>query len=121
MSDAWASYPGAPEPGSSLCDLKDIPDPGTYSVNLGEFSVLIARKGDAVWAYVNACPHQYLPLDWRKEDVLSADGSRLICSNHEASFDLETGEGVSGFAQGCELDVVPVTTTTSGSVTIANR
>ena len=108
MSEAWQSYPGAPLPGAILCDLKDIPDPGTHSVAIGDVSILIARRGGAIWGYMNACPHQYLPLDYRGSDVLSADGSKLICSNHDAVFDLETGAGLGGHGQGCQLDRVPL-------------
>ncbi len=119
MVTAWETYPGAPAPGDALCDLADIPDPGTHSVNIGDFSVLLARRGGQVWAYVNACPHQYLPLDYRAADVLSADRAKLICSNHDAVFDVETGTGLGGFGQGCALDPVPVAIGASGRISIA--
>jgi len=108
MSEAWRSYPGAPEPGADLCALGDIPDPGTSSVAIGEVSILVVRRGAWVAAYMNACPHQYLPLDYRASDVLSGDGSKIICSNHDAIFDVETGEGLGGHGRGCQLDAVPV-------------
>jgi len=108
VSEAWKSYPGAPVPGFVLCALVDVPDGGSYSVNIGDFPVLLARRGEDVWAYVNACPHQFLPLDWRQEDVVTSDGNKLMCSNHEATFEIETGCGVGGFGQGCTLDPVPV-------------
>jgi len=34
----------------------------------------------------------------------------LICSNHDAVFDAETGEGLGGHGQGCQLDPVPLET-----------
>ncbi len=108
MSEAWKSYPGAASPGTDLCGLDDLPDPGSFSVSVGDFSVLLVRNGAELRAFVNACPHQYLPLDYRADDVLSADRGKLICSNHDAVFDADTGEGLGGFAQGCALDMVPV-------------
>lgn len=119
MSDAWKSHPGAPSPGSKLCALSEIPDPGTHSVLAGGISILLARNSAKVSAFVNACPHQYLPLDYRAADVLSADGFKLICSNHDAVFDAETGEGLGGFAKGCELDPVPIVVK-DGDVLIAD-
>lgn len=120
MSDAWSSYPDAPAPGTRLCPLLDVPDGGSYSINLGEFGIILVRRGRQVWAYVNACPHQFLPLDWRSEKVISSDGDYLLCSNHDAKFELESGRGVAGFGQGCELDDVPVKII-EGEVVIAQR
>lgn len=118
MSDAWRSYPGAPRPGASLCLLDDIPDPGTKAIDLSGFSILLWRSGPEVLAYVNACPHQYLPLTHRAERVLSADGTKLICSNHDAVFDARTGAGLGGYGHGCELDPVPVTIGANGHISI---
>lgn len=117
--DAWRSYPGAPTPGTELCDIKDIRDPGTYSVYIGDYPILIARRAADLWAYVNACPHQFLPLDFRAADVFSQDASKLICSNHEAAFDVETGTGLSGYGTGCELDPIPIEVTAAGIIKIA--
>lgn len=108
MSEAWASYPGAPVVGTVLCNATSLPNSGTHSISVGDFSILIVVRGDEVLGFVNACPHQYLPLDYRSHDVLSADGNRLICSNHDAVFDAETGHGIGGFGRGCELDSVPI-------------
>ncbi|WP_068110800.1 Rieske (2Fe-2S) protein [Tropicimonas marinistellae] len=118
MSDDWKSYPGAPADGTVICPLADVPEAGTASVDLEGFPVLLARSGGRLVAYVNACPHQFLPLDYRRGSVLSADGKVLRCSNHEAGFELETGKGVDGFGVGCSLDPVPVEVTGDGLVRI---
>ena len=109
MSNAWQSYPGAPVPGTRICHLDDVADAGLLPVEIGGFGLLVLRQARDVRAFVNACPHQYLPLDYRSGSILSADGARLICSNHEANFDAVTGEGLGGLVQGCNLDMVPVT------------
>lgn len=108
MSEAWKSYPGAPPVGAVLCPADDVPERGVLSLEIGDFPVLVVRKSGGFLAYVNACPHQYLPLDFRSKQVLSADGEKLICSNHDAVFDLETGAGIGGYGQGCELDAIKV-------------
>ena len=109
MTTAWQSYPGAPVPGTRICHLHDIPDAGLLPVEIGGFGLLVVRQARDVHAFVNACPHQYLPLDYRGPSILSADGARLICSNHEAHFEIMTGEGLGGLVQGCNLDMVPLT------------
>ena len=108
MSTAWETYPGAPGSGTDLCALGDVPVQGTHSVTVAGFSVLLVRSNGEIRAFVNACPHQYLPLDYRAADVLSAGGDKLICSNHDAVFDAQSGAGLGGYAQGCTLDIVPV-------------
>ena len=108
MSDAWASYPGAPRTGARICARADLPKKGALPFGIGGFPVLVVCDCAGVRAFVNACPHQYLPLTYRGTAVLSADGGTLRCSNHDAAFDAQTGQGLSGFGQGCELDAIPV-------------
>jgi nitrite reductase/ring-hydroxylating ferredoxin subunit len=106
MSLDWSDFPDAPAPGTLICSLGSLPGDGVLSLDLGEFPVLVSRVGAAVTVFVNACPHQFLPLDHRG-GVISADGRRLICSNHQAAFDRVTGIGVGGLGTGCALTVVP--------------
>jgi nitrite reductase/ring-hydroxylating ferredoxin subunit len=117
MSDAWKSYPRAPRPGTRLCAVTDLPGRGTLGVQVGGFPVLLVQAG-GLRAFVNACPHRFLPLDYRGR-VLSADGEVLRCSNHAAGFDAETGMGIDGYGQGCWLDPVPVEVRDDGQVVIA--
>ena len=95
-------------PGKTLCPRSDIPDGGTLCLLQDEFPIVLVRKGDTVKAYVNACPHQYLPLNHRGDKLLSADGAILRCSNHSAGFSSDDGEGVEGLGIGACLDAIPV-------------
>jgi nitrite reductase/ring-hydroxylating ferredoxin subunit len=76
---------------------------------------------DAVHAFVNACPHQYLPLDHRGDSILSADGAVIRCTNHGAGFCFSTGHGVEGLGIDQKLDVVPVRIDELGRVVIDDR
>jgi nitrite reductase/ring-hydroxylating ferredoxin subunit len=105
---AWRDFPGAPQPGTRVCTADDLPETGAISRDIAGFPILLVATPDGLRAYVNACPHQYLPLDWRSGDIVSADGAMLRCSNHDAGFDAATGQGVDGWGQGCALDPVPV-------------
>ena len=108
MSELWKSWSGAPLPGSTLCSRSDIPEGGTLCLLQHQFPILLVRKGDRINAYVNACPHQYLPLNHRGEKILSSDGTILRCSNHNAGFSSDSGEGVEGLGIGACLDTIPV-------------
>lgn len=108
MTDAWKSYPGAPPEGAVVCPLEDAADGEATCVEVDGFPLLILRRGDEVSAFVNACPHQYLPLNHKSDRLLSANGAKIRCSNHSAGFDAVTGEGVEGLGLGACLDPVPV-------------
>ncbi|MEW7009050.1 Rieske (2Fe-2S) protein [Lentilitoribacter sp. EG35] len=108
MSDAWKNYPNAPASGTDICNFSDVENQNTLTIDLDGFPLLIVRKNERLHVFVNACPHQYLPLDYKGDKLLSSDGTMLRCTNHSASFDIETGEGVEGLGVGCNLDIVPV-------------
>ncbi|KIX18936.1 (2Fe-2S)-binding protein [Paracoccus sp. S4493] len=108
MIMAWTDYSSAPAPGTRVCAATGITGvhPLTVTTDRGSFPMIVLRDGDVLRAYVNACPHQYLPLDYRGDTLLSADGLRLLCTAHGASFDKSTGSVVAGAE--CGLDAVPI-------------
>lgn len=67
---------------------------------------MLVKVASGIRAYVNACPHQYLPLDYRGKQLLSEDGAKLMCTAHGASFVAETGDVIAG--ADCALDAVPL-------------
>jgi nitrite reductase/ring-hydroxylating ferredoxin subunit len=101
----WADFPDAPAPGTILCPVTMAN--GVTSLLLGDFPVLLVQDAHGTRAFVNACPHQFLPLDLRG-NVLGAGGVQLICSNHDATFDARTGQGTAGFGLGCALSPLPL-------------
>jgi len=114
---------GPPAPGTSLGPLQAIPDASVREFQFGEgrriFSMLVVRRGAEVRAYVNACPHVWLPLTFRSPRLLSADGERLVCSNHLAEFAVEDGRALSGPVEpGCGLERVPVYVNAGGELVI---
>jgi len=105
---AWSDYRSAPPPGTPVCRPDEVGGIRSLTVETerGNFPLLILRAGDGWRAYVNACPHQYLPLDHRGGQLLSADGTKLLCTVHGARFDLHTGAAIDG--ADCGLDPVPL-------------
>lgn len=107
---SWQDYASAPPLGTLVCARGEVTGTLTLLVESarGRFPMLLVETSAGLRAYVNACPHQYLPLDYRSASLLSADGTALMCSAHGAMFDAETGEGTGGEGLGCALDRVPV-------------
>ncbi|MCE8016016.1 Rieske 2Fe-2S domain-containing protein [Halomonas sp. MCCC 1A17488] len=122
MTQAWQQYRSAPAPGTRLVRLDDIAPGDTSSLTLqserGSFPLLLVRLDDALFGYVNACPHQFLPLDQRGRRVLSQDGEQLRCTNHDATFSARSGEGTGGLGLGCTLDPVPVSVDDKGWIVV---
>ena len=102
--------------------LPDFPDgaaaPASYRDGEREVAVLVVRRGDGLWAYLDLCPHQYLPLTWRSRRVLSVDGERLRRSNHGAGFAVSDGRGMSGPGSACGLTPVPLLVDPDGTVRV---
>lgn len=94
--------------GASLFDLTDIPEGGVLSKVVAGFPVLALMVDGVPRVFVNACPHQFLPLDHHGDNILSADGRHLLCTNHSAVFRAFDGEGTAGEGLDCRLSQVPV-------------
>lgn len=119
---AWDSYKSAPPRGTRLLESHQLEVDGVHSLSVasdnGTFPVLLVKAREGIHAYVNACPHQYLPLDQRSENILSSDGELIRCSNHDAAFRVSDGEGVEGLGLGECLDAIPVHTDAQGWIVI---
>jgi nitrite reductase/ring-hydroxylating ferredoxin subunit len=92
-----------------LCRVTDIPDGGAkgFPPAPGGFTGLLAvRQGEAVFVYVNACPHIGTQLDWIPDRFLSADGTRIICATHGAEFQIADGLCTRGPCHGDRLEPV---------------
>lgn len=79
-----------PPPGTRLCDLADLPDPGAkgFGFRAGEalFHGFIVRLGEEVRGWVDRCPHAGLPLAFTPDRYLTAAGDMILCGSHGALF-----------------------------------
>ncbi|WP_045996894.1 Rieske (2Fe-2S) protein [Loktanella sp. S4079] len=105
---SWRDYSTAPPSGTVVCASNAVGTIRTIVIDSprGRFPMIVVRTSSGIRAYVNACPHQYLPLDYRGDQVVSACGGKLLCTAHGASFDILSGSVLSGAE--CGLDPVPV-------------
>ncbi len=100
---------GGPDALRALCRVEDIPDGGAkgFGPPPGGFTGLLAvRQGDAVFVYVNSCPHIGTPLDWTPDRFLSADGRTIVCATHGAEFQIADGVCIRGPCRGERLESV---------------
>jgi nitrite reductase/ring-hydroxylating ferredoxin subunit len=95
-----------------LCRTADIADPGTANVVLGqgedELDVVIVKAAGRVRAYINCCPHQFIPLETFPNHFLTEDRRHLVCSGHGALFELGTGLCTQGPCEGLSLDALGI-------------
>jgi nitrite reductase/ring-hydroxylating ferredoxin subunit len=124
MSATPGTGPGRPGD-AVLGRLADFPDgvatPTRCVVDGREVAVLVVRRGTELRAYLDLCPHQYLPLTWRGPRVLSGDGERLRCTNHGAEFAVADGRGLSGPGSACGLTAVPLRVDQDGTVRVGGE
>lgn len=108
--------------GTPLGRVEDFPDrsatPARYRQGERDVALLVVRRGAELLAYLDSCPHMFLPLTQRGRRVLSADGERLRCTNHGAEFAVEDGRALRGPAGGCNLTAVPIEIGADGSVRV---
>ncbi|WP_266156946.1 Rieske (2Fe-2S) protein [Dyella silvatica] len=95
----------------ALCQLDDIPDGEAIAVDAvlpdGEESLILLRRGGAVQAYLNICPHAGRRLDWAPGKFLLKN-EILVCAAHGASFRSGDGECIAGPCRGEHLRAVAV-------------
>ena len=94
--------------GIFLCRMDELADPGTRNVVLGEgedeLDIIIVQTNGIRHAYVNCCPHQFIPLETFPNHFLTDDKKFFLCSGHGARFALATGACISGPCLGKGLD-----------------
>lgn len=74
----------------------------------GRDTLLVVRSGGQIRAYANSCPHLSVPMEYRKDRFMSADGRYIVCYAHNARFLPENGECVYGPCLGESLQPVSI-------------
>ena len=90
-----------------LCRVDELARTGARSVVLGTppdtLDVLVVQTPAGRRAYINACPHQFIPLETFPDWVFTEDRKHLFCSGHGALFVPETGLCTEGPCDGDSL------------------
>jgi nitrite reductase/ring-hydroxylating ferredoxin subunit len=86
---------------------------GAKSIVLGEggdrLDVVVVVKDGRHHAYINSCPHQFIPLEIFPDHFYSEDKRHLICSGHGALFEPDTGLCIEGPCENDSLDRLRIT------------
>ena len=118
----WRALTSAPAQGSFLGRRDDIPDGGGREVAFGEgkdaFRVLLLRRGETVWGYLNLCPHFSIPLNYEPQKFLTFDSEVLMCAHHTAFFRFEDGGCFDGPCEGAQLTPVAIEVAATGEIRI---
>jgi nitrite reductase/ring-hydroxylating ferredoxin subunit len=90
-----------------LCRVEDIPEGVArdfrWGEGAGQRTVFVLRKGGALYAYANACPHIGTPLNWLPDRFFDRSGELLLCGTHGALFRPEDGHCLRGPCLGKRL------------------
>jgi nitrite reductase/ring-hydroxylating ferredoxin subunit len=92
--------------------LEAVPDGGACPARRphgdGVQRVIVLRRGDRCWAYVNRCPHFSVAMDFEPGTFATYDGEVLMCAHHSALFRFDDGHCIDGPCAGARLEPVAV-------------
>jgi nitrite reductase/ring-hydroxylating ferredoxin subunit len=97
-------------PGQVLARLADLADPCAIVVRSEDdpfASVIVTRRGDAIAAFRNKCPHAGYPLQRSDGRIVVQEGCYMVCAAHGASFVLDDGSCAGGPCNGDGLEPFP--------------
>ena len=120
----WRDMPFAPDTGTSLGHLDQIPDGGISEAQFGEgkdtFKVMLIREGQNVQAYLNRCPHYGVPLNTEPNKFFILSDRQVMCAVHCAVFRMDDGACVDGPVKGDHLTSIDVQVDAAGDIRIAD-
>lgn len=105
-----------------LCHIDELPDGGARGFDphgRGRDTLFVVRRGAALHAWADACPHHGTPMPWRKDAYLDAAGQRIVCFAHGAQFEIDTGRCTLGPCLGQSLTPVAVVMQDNGELHLA--
>lgn len=73
-----------------------------------EQPAFVIRHDEKAYAYLNQCAHLFLELDWDTGEFFDHDGEFIICANHGALFEPDTGLCINGPCYGMSLTSISV-------------
>ena len=97
----------------AVASIEDLPDETTYLFTLRETDAgeereaILVRTDDGIYAWLNYCQH-YTHIKIDKGSGAEMRGDELICENHGAYFESDTGFCNFGPCEGAYLNEVDV-------------
>jgi nitrite reductase/ring-hydroxylating ferredoxin subunit len=104
--------PARPPPGTVLCALSELTDPGTKGFRFREnrklFAGFVLLFEGELRGYVDSCPHAGWPLAAWEDRYLTREKDLILCGGHAALFRPLDGACVAGPCMGTHLTPWPV-------------
>ena len=111
--------------GQLLCRADEIQEGGGRSFRFGSGPdlrmVLVVRRGGALHAYENACPHMGTPLNFLADRFFDRSGEHLLCATHGALFRVADGFCLAGPCAGKSLTPAAIRVVDEAIVLIDRR
>ncbi len=70
--------------------------------------MFLVRHQGQIRAYLNACPHTGVNLEWREHDFMDYTGNYIQCSVHGAQFRPDSGLCIHGPCLNQHLQALPI-------------
>lgn len=96
-----------------IATVDEIADPGSKGISIDREStnleLFVVKKDSKIVVYENSCPHTSGPLDWTPDQFLDIDNEHIMCANHGAHFEIDTGLCIYGPCKAESLKAIPFT------------
>lgn len=96
-----------------IASVDEIADPGSKGISLDhkdtKYEMFIVKKDSKIVVYENSCPHTLGPLDWTPDQFLNIDNDYIMCANHGAQFEIDSGLCIYGPCKAQSLKAMPFT------------
>ncbi len=97
---------------TNLCDISEIPDPGSKSFQLNDngqsLEIFVVHKNAGFYAFINRCPHTGINLEWQEDRFLDLDQAFIQCATHDALFEIDSGRCIHGPCVGESLSAIVI-------------
>ena len=83
-----------------ICCFDQIDDGGSegfvIATTSGRCGLIVIRRGNEIYSYLNSCPHIGTPLEIQPGKFLDQNGEHILCSTHGALFQIHDGRCIAG-------------------------
>lgn len=91
-----------------VCAASELEEDQARGIEIDGKSIVLVKKDGQVHAYLNWCPHLGIELNFMPDQFLDSDNAFLMCANHGALFEIDSGHCLSGPCSGDALMKIDV-------------
>ena len=83
-------------PWQPLCLVGELEEKSAKSYQFDDISYFVIKNEGQIYAYLNACPHRKIELEWQENDFFDSSKDYLQCATHGALFLPHNGYCITG-------------------------